>query len=777
MKPKPRYQQGDNIGERFLVQKALIGGMGEVYLCQDTVENVSYALKTFQSRFSNNPKLRAAFNTEVKTWISLGNHPNIVRCFQMPIFDNQPYMLLEWILSDENGRTDLRSWLVRGPIDFRRMLTLTIDICRGLIHANQIKPGIVHRDLKPENILVTQREIAMITDFGLATVVEKANLEIFDATDEPSERNSLIGIGGIVGTPPYMAPEQWLAGELDVRTDIYAIGCILFEMLTGHLPFIAANIDDLRTRHLEFPIPKLPDNIPQSSALNNLLAHCLAKQRRERITLDDLLDRLYTIYYQQFKKMPPAIMGSIDFKYYDYSNRGNAYIRLQRYEEALTEFNHAIEMESSKSFVYSNRGNAYQGLQRYEEALADYNHAIELDPIDAKAYSNRGLTFNNLQQYETALVDHNHAIQLDSFSALNFINRGYTYKNLRRYKEALIDYNRAIELEPNNAITYESRAGIHLELEQYKEALSDYSRAIELDPANGKTYFLRSLIYMKLGESENALSDCVYAVEFDPANSTAYYTLGQINAHLHRYEEALDNFSHAIELGEPDSSVYIHRAFAYHQLEDYDKALSDYSFYLKKKPDDGKIYKERGLNYHQMHRYDEALADFARAIEIDPTDVKAYINRSDTYYKQERYDNALADIDRAIQLDPTNPQVYLMIGVLHVNREELREALPYFEKAVQLGSPHGNQLTGQIREKLGMSPGSQIDPVQTGLIAFQQAASQEDIKKAVVQFPFMIDPGFIEAIEQIITQQVPKEHKLQFEQRLTWLRQIANENN
>jgi serine/threonine protein kinase len=147
-----QYQPGKMIGNRYLVHKALKGGMGEVYLCLDTKQNYPIALKTFQARFLIDEGIRGAFQKEVATWIALEKHPNIVRCFYMEEIDNRPFMFLEWIANNGSLGTDLRSWLHNGPLAPQLALDFAIDICRGLVHAGQKQPGIVHRDLKPDNI-------------------------------------------------------------------------------------------------------------------------------------------------------------------------------------------------------------------------------------------------------------------------------------------------------------------------------------------------------------------------------------------------------------------------------------------------------------------------------------------------------------------------------------------------------------------------------------------------------------------------------------------------
>ncbi len=399
----------------------------------------------------------------------------------MDIIDNQPFMFLEWIARDENHRTDLRSWLRRGPLELQVALDFAIDICRGLIHAGQNVTGIVNRDLKPANILVAQGSVAKITDFGLAKIVQDSKLEIPIEQSQLSEHQHLSNMGG---TPPYMAPEQWRGEELDARTDIYAIGCILYEMLAGQKPFAGATIDELRRQHLNAAIPRLMAFAILPTDMDTILKRCLAKRRDERFaTINELVQELSKIYQRRFAEAPrnTAICG--EFSATDYSNRGLTYGKLQRYNEALANLNQAIQLDSTYALAYSNRGNIYGRLQRYDDALADHTLAIELDPTNVQFYYNRGTTYAKLKRYTKAMEDFTYIIQLNPSFAPAYFSRGVICYELQRDDEALADFTHVIQLDPTFAKAFLSIGVLLNSRGALREALLYFEKAAQLgDP-------------------------------------------------------------------------------------------------------------------------------------------------------------------------------------------------------------------------------------------------------------------------------------------------------
>ena len=230
-KHEPRYCKGDEIGGRYLVHEALAGGMSEIYLCLDLQTNYPFALKTFQPQYLTNPTVRTYFAREAGTWVAREKHPNVVRCFHMETVDNIPFLFLKWVAAGEGYCADLRDWLHRrGPLEPRRALEFTLDVCRALRHAQKKVPSFVHCDIKPANVLVDQGQLAKLTDFGLVRLVRETGLIPYEETPAAGDRWQVASAGG---TPRYMAPEQWRGEPVDTRTDVYSVGCLLYEMLSG----------------------------------------------------------------------------------------------------------------------------------------------------------------------------------------------------------------------------------------------------------------------------------------------------------------------------------------------------------------------------------------------------------------------------------------------------------------------------------------------------------------------------------------------------------------
>lgn len=197
------------------------------------------ALKTLQDRFLKTLTTATRFSREAQTWMTLGAHPHIVHAYKVEQIHGLPYIFMEYIGGRSPFGSNLRGWILHRAISTRFAIDLTLQICHGLLHAQRTLPGLVHRDLKPENILITHSKLAKITDFGLVAAISDDHdwLALLPDASQELFAPTLTKLGPIVGTPPYMSPEQCIGDSIDHRSDIYSLGCVLYELLTGRWLF------------------------------------------------------------------------------------------------------------------------------------------------------------------------------------------------------------------------------------------------------------------------------------------------------------------------------------------------------------------------------------------------------------------------------------------------------------------------------------------------------------------------------------------------------------
>jgi len=224
---------GTRVGSYEIVERLGGGGMAVVYRAIQQPLGREVALKALSPELFQDDGFVKRFEAEAKTLAKL-DHPNILPIYDFELSDGMAYLTMPLI----RGGT-LRDILNRGPLDTLSAWRYLREIGDGLQHAHDA--GIIHRDLKPTNVLIHTDGRAMLADFGLAR-----------GAGQPTH---LTTVGLAIGTPGYMAPEQVMGHDVDRRADIYAMGVLTFEMLTGRLPFVGANRMEVAYATVNTPIP------------------------------------------------------------------------------------------------------------------------------------------------------------------------------------------------------------------------------------------------------------------------------------------------------------------------------------------------------------------------------------------------------------------------------------------------------------------------------------------------------------------------------------------
>jgi|WetSurMetagenome_2_1015567.scaffolds.fasta_scaffold01676_4 eukaryotic-like serine/threonine-protein kinase len=298
-------ESGTRLGPYEILAPIGEGGMGEVYRARDSRLGREVAVKVLPQHLSASPDIRARFEREAKSISSL-NHPNICSLFDVGHEGDVEYLVMELV----QGET-LAARLAKGPMPLAGLLQTGIEIADALDCAH--RQGIVHRDLKPANIMMTKSGVKLL-DFGLAkhreAVVQNEISHLTSMPTEGSPARALTEQGTIMGTFQYMAPEQLEGGEADARADIFAFGCVLYEMATGAKAFSGKSRASLIGAILRDAPPAISSIQPMTPpALDRLVQTCMAKDPEDRFqTAHDVKLQLQWIVEGGSQAGAPAVV-------------------------------------------------------------------------------------------------------------------------------------------------------------------------------------------------------------------------------------------------------------------------------------------------------------------------------------------------------------------------------------------------------------------------------------------------------------------------------------
>ncbi len=647
---------GRVISHYRVLEKLGEGGMGVVYKAQDTRLDRAVAIKFLPHHLSSSQENKERFIQEARAAAAL-NHPNILNVFDIGDQDGKMFFVMEYV-EGKTLKSHISSLKAGAGVPVRQSIDWAIQVAHGLRAAHE--KSIVHRDIKPENIMLTKDSLPKIMDFGIAKL---------------KSGTGLTRTGTSLGTLAYMSPEQAQGTAADQRSDLWSLGVVLFEMLTGDLPFKAEHEAALLYLIVNEkpPVPSALDRkIPQQ--VDAVVRKMLEKDPELRYqSADEIIRTLEqtrgeiesaaaTVRTKAIAVLPfDNISSDKENDYFSDGLTEELIINLSRLKDmSVISRTTTMQYKGAKKDIRTigrELGARYimeGSVRKFQDNLRIAVQLIDVDTdtqLWAESYKGKlADVFDIQEQVSKQIVDAlmlklsptekvvltkrstTHAEAFDCYlRARNFLYRR-TKSNIQF---AIQLFQKAIELDPRYAAAYaglgESYATFHLDYETkdiwIDRAIEASLKALMYDPASSEAYTALGLAYFSRKSLEEALVATMKAIELDPNSFTAYWILGRIYYTTDRYEEALHQLEKAVKINPDFHTAYGLLRMIYERLgdkehlEEITKTLLDiFPRYLSQHPDDARSHIHYAIDLAQVGRTDDAKVEVAQALQLSPDD-------------------------------------------------------------------------------------------------------------------------------------------------------------
>ena len=670
---------GKTISHYRITDKLGEGGMGVVYRAEDTILKRTVALKFLSRDLTRDPAARERFIREAQAASAL-DHSNICTVYEVNEVDEQTFIAMACV---DGG--SVKDRLAAGPLDIDLAADVAAQVAEGLEEAHQ--KGIVHRDIKSANVMLTPKGQAKIMDFGLAKL---------------SGGSKLTRTGLAMGTVGYMSPEQVRGEDVDHRTDIWSLGVMLYEMVTGRLPFQAeyepAAMYSILNEHPK-PMASLRPDTPVE--LEHIVETALAKRLEERYqTAADMKGDLRAMragravgVAEQFVARARFLKKSIavlpfkslsDSKEDEYFSDGttediitqlskigelkvisrNSAMRYKNTTKSLREIGRELDVATVLEGSVRRSGDRVRIVSQLVDARTD-------EPLWTETYDREMRDIFEIQSDVAQKIATELRAQLspevkrrierrptDSLEAYDYYLKGreYYYRYRKQDNEHAIElFKRALDLDPDYALAYaglgdaySQRTGrFGMEASWLDSAIEVSERAISIDPHSAEAHKSLGLAYMAKGWRRKALEAYRKSLEYNPNYYPAVGNIGTTNLALGEYGEALKWTRKGLSLAPTFAFSYSNVGYLYGCLGDYAEA-------------------ERWLY---------------KAVELQPDFIYPHREFVYLYLSQGKFDKARQHSQKALALAPDEVDALIWAGDVELYAAELPLARQYYEKA------------------------------------------------------------------------------------------------
>jgi serine/threonine protein kinase/tetratricopeptide (TPR) repeat protein len=718
---------GTDFGPRYHVESLLgSGGMGKVYKARDRELERTVAIKVLRPDLMTDPMALQRFKHELLLASSI-SHPNILRIHDLGEYKGIKFISMAYV---DGG--DLTAVLRKeGRLPLERVLNIMRQLAAALAAAHGV--NVVHRDLKPQNILLGSEDHIYVTDFGIAKTLE-------------SDRTSVTRTGAVLGTPLYMSPEQVEGKALDHRSDLYTYGLILYEMLTGVLPFSGDTTFQLMYQRVhqlpkrpELVIPDLPpylsriclkclekDPAKRYQSASEILVdlefkHAPTQTRTVQITLPALSKKVWLLSASVVVVLLAGLLalpGVRDFLFRHKSAEPISGIpSLQRGKfvavlpmRVLGDQNSlgyvaegVVEELSAKLFQLHDMHTASTAevqKVRPSNSLNEVARQLGVNLVVSGTIQGSGDKLRITASLED--VAGGRRVWTQEFSGvkqdlLTLEDQIYTgLVEALALKPTSEESARATPHPTENIEAYDlylkgrSAMRSQQDVKNIQSAVGLYEQALKKDPNFALAYAgvadASLVMYHEKKDSfwsQKALAAAQQAERLNDNLPEVHFSLGNVYTASGKGAEAVSELKRALQLAPNSDDGYRGLGKAYLTLGQKDLALQAYQKAIDLNPYYWVNYNSAGQAYANLGEYDKALAAFQRIIELEPDNSFGYLNTGAIYFQQGKYEQCIPFFQKSLQIRP-HPNAYSNLGTAFFYLKRYADAVPMFEKAVEM---------------------------------------------------------------------------------------------
>lgn len=675
------------------------GGMGKVYKAIDTKIDEKVAIKLLNPEVAADTITRERFRNELKLTRSI-SHRHICRVYDFSEEEGHSYFTMEYISGE-----DLKSLIRKiGQFTPGKAVFIARQVCEGLTEAHRL--GIIHRDLKPHNVMIDKEGNVRIMDFGIARSMKKRGV-----TDP----------GVIIGTPEYMSPEQVEGKEIDERTDIYSLGIILYEMLTGKVPFEGDTPLSVAVKQkTERPVDPRRLNTQIHESISSLILKCLEKDRENRCqNADELLvelkkidkaipstDRVIperktgtakeiTVKFSPKKFLVPgliviaAVIVSL-IAWQVLSHKGEGLLAMDKPSLAVMHFE-------------NNTGD--QNLDHWKKALSDL--------LISDLGQSRFLQVLSAERLYNILEDLN-LLEAERYSSENLLDvaerAGMRYVLVGRMTKAgeTIRFNSTIQEARSgdvigsqqveaqgedslfamvDELTTKVKADLDLSEKDIAADIDAHVQDISTSSTEALEYYQEGIRYQRKADYTKSIPLFELAVAIDPEFAMGFRALSVAYGNLSYASEAFKHLEKAFELKDRVSEkerYYIEADYFRHSEKTYPEAIQAYTELLKLYPDDSIGNNNLGVLYTSIEEHDKAIERYKVNKSNKVPGFQSYSNLAGAYISQGKLDKAVEECEYFLENISEIPELYGTLAQIYLLQEKYDKALAELEKAIKL---------------------------------------------------------------------------------------------